>query len=179
MEKTNQTQPSSLLLILYTDYALAQTFPWAARRDVTTTILTSYVVGRRAPCKSKCRNPPCHPLPDIIARRESDVNISTNMTTQPTNARRCERYSREMQRQYIKKQNISEFTYSTGSLLLLLYTCIAQRTFQENGVAGLYGVVTVQWLPIMCHSHQLQLRLHKKKDKTNWEQRSNAFHRGQ
>ena len=23
-------------------------------------------------------------------------------------------------------------------------------------------MVTVQWLPIMCHSHQLQLRLHKK-----------------
>ena len=24
-------------------------------------------------------------------------------------------------------------------------------------------MVTVQWLTIMCHSHQLQLRLHKKK----------------
>ena len=40
------------------------------------------------------------------------------------------------------------------SLLLLLYKCIAQRTFQENGVAGLYGVVTVQCqnviLPLPC-----------------------------
>ena len=31
----------------------------------------------------------------------------------------------------------------------LACTCIAQRTFQEKCVAGLYGVVTVQWLPIM------------------------------
>ena len=28
-------------------------------------------------------------------------------------------------------------------------------------------------------THQLQLRLHKRWDKTNWKQRSNAFHRGQ
>ena len=39
------------------------------------------------------------------------------------------------------------------SLLLLVYTCIAQITFQENGVAGLYGVVTAQWLPITLYFH--------------------------
>ena len=32
-------------------------------------------------------------------------------------------------------------------------TCITQRTFQEKCVAGLYGVLTVQCLPIMLYFH--------------------------
>ena len=31
------------------------------------------------------------------------------------------------------------------------YKNIAQETFQENGVAGLYGVVTVQWLLVTLY----------------------------
>ena len=41
----------------------------------------------------------------------------------------------------------------------------------------------VMYVPVLTrlsrHSHQLHLQLDKKKSQTNWEQRSNAFHRGQ
>ena len=48
-------------------------------------------------------------------------------------------------------------------------------TFHENGVEGLHGVVMVQGLPIMCHSHQLQLRLYTKK-KTKQTENSARMH---
>ena len=97
--KTNTTLVSTTYGIPGTDHALVQTFLWAAHKYITinTAIPILYVLGRRDRCIYNCRNPPCPPLPDITTRLESDVNISTNMTTQPTNAWRYERCSREMQ----------------------------------------------------------------------------------
>ena len=50
-----------------------------------------------------------------------------------------------------------KFTYNPRLYCYYYATCIAQKTFQEDDVASLYGVVTVQRLPMLYIYTILQL----------------------